>query len=445
MRFIFFGVLGILLIFISAAVVTTFKQLWDDEHKYSPSPYINPPLCPKEEHVCPPCNTTLSTNAADAVDKGNSVAETVQLNKEETHTDAAEAEKTIDELRARISQLQSEVTQLQLENSRRQEPHLTGAGTARAEFLSKRVDQVFRIVHGTYQRFNSHSRLLEMAHPTNRVRKKPVNVAILTPHEGTPNQATQMCSYTKEAYAKLHNYTWILDKSGYAAKHHRHATWNRVPALQKHLKNYDWVLYLDGDIAIANASILLEDFINEFPPETKIAFTDGQNDFNAGAFFIKNDPWSEWLLEDWWSHSNPGDHDKMCHGNTKCKFEWNDQVSLWDSMMEYYAKRSGQQGKVRCKAAPSKDWGKSIDCYKNSMNALGYPYKKRSAYHFYFWPPVDKWPRGFTFFWMDRKALSVWDEPELFHPGDFVIHTHDQWVIEEYSIYKMMKQREKKR
>ena len=89
---------------------------------------------------------------------------------------------------------------------------------------------------------------------------------------------------------------------------------------------------MDSDIALTNTSILLEDFIHKFPADARIAFTDGLEGFNAGAFFIKNDPWSYWLLDAWWNASepNPGakctaskDAGFMFH---RCKFQWNDQV-----------------------------------------------------------------------------------------------------------------------
>lgn len=57
---------------------------------------------------------------------------------------------------------------------------------------------------------------------------------------------------------------------------------HRVPSLQRHLPHYDWLFYSDSDVAIANVSILLEDFIHRFPPDTNIVFTDGAAGFNAG-------------------------------------------------------------------------------------------------------------------------------------------------------------------
>lgn len=32
----------------------------------------------------------------------------------------------------------------------------------------------------------------------------------------------------------------------------------------------------------------------------------------------------------------------------RCKFQWNDQVGLWDAMLPYYAEKSGTGKKVTC-------------------------------------------------------------------------------------------------
>ena len=101
-----------------------------------------------------------------------------------------------------------------------------------------------------------------------------------------------------------------------------------------YLPKYEWIFYLDSDIAIANVSILLEDFIHRFPNDTYIAFTDGHYGFNAGGFFIRNVPWSYWLLDQWWAAGDTrGSHStcdsllpKFAFQYTRCMFRWNDQV-----------------------------------------------------------------------------------------------------------------------
>eukprot|EP00668_Euglena_longa_P023081 GGOE01028801.1.p1 GENE.GGOE01028801.1~~GGOE01028801.1.p1 ORF type:complete len:501 (-),score=138.65 GGOE01028801.1:1446-2948(-) len=334
----------------------------------------------------------------------------------------------------------------------------------RATFLDGKVNQVFQLLKtyiGRYQdllqqneddaidRLEASARAAHVSPvPYYRPRTKSLKLAILTPQEGPGNPMTRMSAFTKERYCAIHGYDFILDTSAYAANHTRHATWNRVPSLQKHLPKYDWILYMDSDISITNASILLEDFVLRFPNDTRIAFTDGQENFNAGAFFIKNDPWSYWLLDTWWnaSESDPG---KYCGSKDdfkfhRCKFQWNDQVGLWDAMLPYYAEKSGTGKKVTCKTTPSTDWLASQACYRDTMIQLGHPYGKRSAYHFYFWP-LEADPRGWTFFQLDRRGLSVWPESELFHPMDFALHTHDDKAVLRYSIYRQMQGREERR
>ena len=113
-------------------------------------------------------------------------------------------------------------------------------------------------------------------------------------------------------------------------------------------------------------------------------------------------------------------------------------------MLPYYAE-AGKTGKrVTCKTSPSTDWQASIACYRDTMIKLGYPYGKRSAHHFYFWP-LEQDPRGWTFFQLDRRGLSVWPEKELFHPGDFALHSHDDKAVLRFSIYRQMAAREEKR
>lgn len=54
-----------------------------------------------------------------------------------------------------------------------------------------------------------------------------LNVALLTPHEGPAGPVARIAHYTKQQYARLHGYRFILDTTPYAANHTRHPTWNR--------------------------------------------------------------------------------------------------------------------------------------------------------------------------------------------------------------------------
>eukprot|EP00668_Euglena_longa_P015604 GGOE01019710.1.p1 GENE.GGOE01019710.1~~GGOE01019710.1.p1 ORF type:complete len:446 (+),score=130.32 GGOE01019710.1:38-1339(+) len=290
--------------------------------------------------------------------------------------------------------------------------------------------------HTTTERLKRQLELQWLGNSTTRPfpqRNPAVNVALLTPHEGPAGSVARIAHYTKQLYSRLHGYDFILDTTSYAANHTRHPTWNRVPSLQRHLPHYEWIFYLDSDIAMANVSILLEDFIHRFPPDTYIAF-----------FFIRNVKWAYWLLEEWWRASDvPASHracDSLLPGGTfrytRCMFRWNDQVALWDVVLPYYRNRSHASLSL-CKTSPSSDWDASMRCYGGTMARMGFPYQRRSAFHFHFWP-LQTWPRGFTFFYLERRTLAAWTPEELFHPGDFVLHCHVDSAIQELSAYHFL-------
>ena len=60
-----------------------------------------------------------------------------------------------------------------------------------------------------------------------------------------------------------------------------------------------------------------------------------------------------------------------------------------------------------------------------------------STFHMEFWPQ-SRWPRGFTFFWADKKTVGLWPREELFIPGDFVVHTHEADVVRQATHHDQM-------
>ena len=113
------------------------------------------------------------------------------------------------------------------------------------------------------------------------------------------------------------------------------------------------------------------------------------------------------------------------------------QVALWDLLLSYYQQQSKSNVPI-CKTFPSSDWERSMQCYSQTMTNMGYPYKKRSAFHVFFWS-LNAWPRGFTFFYQERKTLATWKPEELYQPGDFVIHTHVDLIVQELSAFQFLK------
>ena len=103
----------------------------------------------------------------------------------------------------------------------------------------------------------------------------PLNprIGILTVYEGRSSKFLSMCTYTKECYAKLHGHEFIMDDAPYRQAHGRHPAWNRIESLRKYLPRYDWVLYLDADIAITNLDIRLLDFVGQFQADSFFVWT----------------------------------------------------------------------------------------------------------------------------------------------------------------------------
>ena len=252
----------------------------------------------------------------------------------------------------------------------------------------------------------------------------PGRVAILTIEEGMPYGPI---SFTKECYASLHGYDMVFDKSPWTAVHGRHPTWNRVPSILHFLQFYAWVLLLDADVAIANYSTRLEEFIHQFRSDSAMVVTDHRRGFNAGAIFFRNTAWTRWALGQWWLRSK---RDRS--------WRWNDQLALWDWVLAYYAERTGRgRHRIKCKCNPlpaDQNWNIAHNCFANTLRKLGHPEGNRSAHRIEFWT-LDRWPRGFTFYPRVPLLVKYLPNHELYRPGDFTLHTKTVAWIENSTQY----------
>jgi galactosyl transferase GMA12/MNN10 family len=103
------------------------------------------------------------------------------------------------------------------------------------------------------------------------------------------------CIQSQEAHARKHGYDRITDESVFDPE--RDATWSKIPLLQKYLPNYDYIMWIDGDVLITNQDRTIEDFINLMEPD-KVG-KDFQG-LNAGVFVLKNCQIALDLLADAW-------------------------------------------------------------------------------------------------------------------------------------------------
>lgn len=153
----------------------------------------------------------------------------------------------------------------------------------------------------------------------------------------------QMTWDNKFQYAKQHGYR-LFDESS-VVDNSRPPSWFKILAVRRLLlqEDCDWVFWMDVDICIMNSTIHLEDFL---PPSTapqdillsidtrgnRASANNETRDpalgpppgvgYNAGAWIIRNTPWSLNFLSSWWGLSSfvmpigqsiSGDNDAFKH------------------------------------------------------------------------------------------------------------------------------------
>lgn len=76
-----------------------------------------------------------------------------------------------------------------------------------------------------------------------------------------------------------------------------HPSWNKLIAIQQHLKECDWLFWVDADALIVNQKIKLEEILASCDTSKDILFSSDLNGLCAGVFFIKNTPWSHEFIQ----------------------------------------------------------------------------------------------------------------------------------------------------
>ena len=126
------------------------------------------------------------------------------------------------------------------------------------------------------------------------IAKKP-KIALVGAHDTIYEPCGKYAHENKRRYAKKHNYDVILYNELLSHKYAPY--WGKVIALQKHLKDYDWLFWLDSDALIMNDEIKLEDLVDD--NYDFITTRDCLLNVNSGDFIIKNCDWSKKFLDDW--------------------------------------------------------------------------------------------------------------------------------------------------
>lgn len=126
-----------------------------------------------------------------------------------------------------------------------------------------------------------------------------VNFAVCSLAIGTEyKESIKFCIKSQEDHALKHGYTRITDESVFAPD--RDATWSKIPLLLKYLPNYDYIMWIDGDVLVTNQERKIEDFINLLQDDKLLLIGSDFQGLNAGVFVIRNCPLAIDLLNDAW-------------------------------------------------------------------------------------------------------------------------------------------------
>ena len=131
-----------------------------------------------------------------------------------------------------------------------------------------------------------------------------MKIALLDVHNDKYKKIWEISGPVKERYCKRHGYDNIHYQSPFnLLPEGRQDNWGRVHGILWHLREYDWLFYLDTDILIMNHDIKVEEFIDDnynliagpLPHEGHIM---------TSGMLIKNDKWAVEFFLDLYSQTN---------------------------------------------------------------------------------------------------------------------------------------------
>jgi len=106
----------------------------------------------------------------------------------------------------------------------------------------------------------------------------------------------------KQSYCSKHGYH-LFDES-MSLDTSRPPSWSKIPAVRRLLteEDCDWVFWMDADTVIMNSEKRIEDFLPKNPGIDLLVVNEEKGlSWNAGAWLIRNTPWSLEFLDHWWN------------------------------------------------------------------------------------------------------------------------------------------------
>lgn len=117
--------------------------------------------------------------------------------------------------------------------------------------------------------------------------------AVVGCHDAAYHSIGKYADLNKQEYCKKHKYDLFIYHESLDTS--RHPAWSKILAIQKHLADYKWILWIDSDALIMNHNVKIESLIDnkyDFIVSPGVHFR-----CNTGIFLIKNSEWSNWFLK----------------------------------------------------------------------------------------------------------------------------------------------------
>jgi len=77
--------------------------------------------------------------------------------------------------------------------------------------------------------------------------------------------------------------------------------WAKVDMIEKHIRDFDWIVWMDSDVLIMNFGIKLETFLDT---KSEVVIAKDNRGLNAGIFFLRNSENIDRLLRVWKSQAS---------------------------------------------------------------------------------------------------------------------------------------------
>ena len=116
-----------------------------------------------------------------------------------------------------------------------------------------------------------------------------MKIAVLMWYDDRVKDYAENCYKINKVYCDRHNYDLI--KSSERTYKFRKPHWERFPLILKHIKQYDYVVWMDGDAFFYNISPPIENIINKYKKEILFSTDDDPVNpppVNSGVLILKN-------------------------------------------------------------------------------------------------------------------------------------------------------------